>query len=179
VPICCRAPRLGNFTLLTNRRDVRRSAKTATAEGLWSSVGDAIQAKLYAWSCSIELLEPTREEIQRLAEKHGAYNLRVFGSFARGEAGPHSDLDLLIAVGPATTPWFPGGLVADLERCNGTGATPQGAAPRNCPVIRQSACHRCRNGKGSAGRSFILCPNVLKYLASSTISPSHDNVLDV
>jgi len=26
--------------------------------------------------------------IQRIATKHGAYNMRVFGSFARGEAGP-------------------------------------------------------------------------------------------
>jgi predicted nucleotidyltransferase len=39
----------------------------------------------------------------------------VFGSFARGEAGPGSDLDLLIEAGPARTPFVPGGLVADLE----------------------------------------------------------------
>jgi uncharacterized protein len=67
----------------------------------------------------VELLQSSREEIQRIAEKHGAYNVRVFGSFARGEAGPQSDLDLLISVGPKTTPWFPGGLVADLEQLLG------------------------------------------------------------
>jgi predicted nucleotidyltransferase len=67
----------------------------------------------------VELLQNTREEIQRIAAKHGAYNVRVFGSFARGEAGPESDLDLLISVGPITTPWFPGGLVSDLERLLG------------------------------------------------------------
>lgn len=64
----------------------------------------------------VELLEGRREDIQRIAARHGAYNVRVFGSFARGEAGPQSDLDLLISVGPKTTPWFPGGLVADLEQ---------------------------------------------------------------
>jgi predicted nucleotidyltransferase len=64
----------------------------------------------------VELLQDRRDEIQRIAAKHGAYNVRVFGSFARGEAGPHSDLDLLISVGPKTTPWFPGGLVSDLEQ---------------------------------------------------------------
>ncbi len=67
----------------------------------------------------IELLNETREEIQRIAAKHGAHNVRVFGSFARGEAGPQSDLDLLISVGPKTTPWFPGGLVSDLEQLLG------------------------------------------------------------
>jgi predicted nucleotidyltransferase len=56
-----------------------------------------------------------REEILRIAARHGATNVRVFGSVARGEAGPKSDLDLLIDVGPVTTSWFPGGLIADLE----------------------------------------------------------------
>ena len=56
-----------------------------------------------------------REEILRIAARHGATNVRVFGSVARGTAGPKSDLDLLIDVGANTSPWFPGGLIADLE----------------------------------------------------------------
>ena len=56
-----------------------------------------------------------REEILRIAAQHGATNVRVFGSVARGTAGPGSDLDLLIEVTGETTPWFPGGLIADLE----------------------------------------------------------------
>ena len=56
-----------------------------------------------------------REEILRIAARHGATNVRVFGSVARGTAGPESDLDLLIDVGPKTSSWFPGGLMADLE----------------------------------------------------------------
>lgn len=47
--------------------------------------------------------------------RRGATNVRMFGSVARGTAGSESDLDLLIDVGPNPTPWFPGGLVADLE----------------------------------------------------------------
>ncbi|MGD0012335.1 MAG: nucleotidyltransferase family protein [Terriglobia bacterium] len=43
-----------------------------------------------------ELLGSKREEILRLAEKHGGRNVRVFGSVVRGEAGPGSDIDLLI-----------------------------------------------------------------------------------
>ena len=56
-----------------------------------------------------------REEILRIAAQHGATNVRVFGSVARGTAGSESDLDLLIDVTGDTTPWFPGGLIADLE----------------------------------------------------------------
>jgi uncharacterized protein len=41
------------------------------------------------------------------------------GHRASGSAGPQSDLDLLISVGPTTTPRFPGGLVADLEQLLG------------------------------------------------------------
>jgi len=43
-----------------------------------------------------ELLKDKREEILRIAAKHGARNVRVFGSFARGEAGEASDIDLLV-----------------------------------------------------------------------------------
>jgi len=62
-----------------------------------------------------KVLEAKRAEILRLAAKHGARNVRVFGSLAKGEAGPESDVHLLVDVGPDRTPFFPGGLVADLE----------------------------------------------------------------
>lgn len=62
-----------------------------------------------------QLILGKRDEIQRIASKHGAYNIRVFGSMARGDAGPESDIDLLIDVGPTTSSWFPAGLVLDLE----------------------------------------------------------------
>jgi hypothetical protein len=45
--------------------------------------------------------------------------LRVIGSVARGEARPDSDLDLLIEVGPATSSWFPAGLIMALEQLLG------------------------------------------------------------
>jgi predicted nucleotidyltransferase len=39
----------------------------------------------------------------------------VFGSFARCDATEDSDVDLLIEAGPRTPPWFPGGLLVDLD----------------------------------------------------------------
>jgi hypothetical protein len=66
-----------------------------------------------------QLLEEKREEIRRVAALHGAMNVRVFGSVARGEARQDSDLDLLVDTGPETSSWFPAGLVLDLEEILG------------------------------------------------------------
>lgn len=46
-----------------------------------------------------DLLKEKRDEIVRIAAQHGAYNLRVFGSVARGEANADSDVDFLIELG--------------------------------------------------------------------------------
>ncbi|HUN10237.1 MAG TPA: nucleotidyltransferase family protein [Aggregatilineales bacterium] len=46
---------------------------------------------------SLDLIRAHRDEILALAEKHGAYNIRVFGSVARAEATPESDIDLLVS----------------------------------------------------------------------------------
>ena len=43
-----------------------------------------------------DILSHRRDEILRIAARHGASNIRVFGSVARGEAGPESDIDLLV-----------------------------------------------------------------------------------
>jgi len=43
-----------------------------------------------------EIIGNKREAILKLAEQYGATNVRVFGSVARGEARPDSDVDLLV-----------------------------------------------------------------------------------
>ena len=63
-----------------------------------------------------QLIQDKREEILQIATKHGAFNVRVFGSVARGEETENSDIDFLIDYDLAkTSPWFPGGLLVDLE----------------------------------------------------------------
>jgi len=61
------------------------------------------------------ILQSRRDDILRIARQHGVGRVRVFGSHARGTPGEASDVDLLIEVDGPTSPWFPGGLVADLE----------------------------------------------------------------
>ena len=65
------------------------------------------------------LLKEKREEILQIALQHGATNIRLFGSVARGEASESSDIDILVEVGENPSPWFPGGLIADLEELLG------------------------------------------------------------
>jgi predicted nucleotidyltransferase len=64
---------------------------------------------------AVDPLKSRREAILQIARRHGVGRIRVFGSYARGDAGEGSDLDLLIDIEGPTTPWFPGGLVAELE----------------------------------------------------------------
>jgi uncharacterized protein len=46
---------------------------------------------------TLEELRARRDEIIALAEQHGAYNVRVFGSVARGKAISDSDVDFLVS----------------------------------------------------------------------------------
>ena len=64
---------------------------------------------------TLESLRARRDDILRIAIRHGAHNARVFGSVARGEATEDSDLDFLVSTSERTSPWFPAGLVVDLE----------------------------------------------------------------
>jgi uncharacterized protein len=79
-----------------------------------------------------DLVREKRDEILRIAREHGAGNVRVFGSVARGESGADSDLDLLIDVVGPTTSWFPAGLIIDLEDLLG----------RRVDVVEARALHR-------------------------------------
>ena len=66
---------------------------------------------------AIAILKDKRDEIITIAAKHGAFNIRVFGSVARNEANKDSDIDLLVDYSiDKISPWFPAGLKLDLEK---------------------------------------------------------------
>lgn len=66
-----------------------------------------------------DLLREKREEILRIAAKHGARNVRVFGSAVRGEAREESDVDFLVDFEPGRSLLDHAALVLDLEELLG------------------------------------------------------------
>jgi hypothetical protein len=64
---------------------------------------------------SIRTLDTLRGPIHRIARKHGVRNVRVFGSFARGEQHRRSDIDLLVDLPDGMTLIQLSGLKIDLE----------------------------------------------------------------
>jgi uncharacterized protein len=62
------------------------------------------------------LINQNREEILKIADKHGAYNVRLFGSVARGDATSQSDIDFLVNMQPGRSLMDMGGLLYDLQQ---------------------------------------------------------------
>jgi predicted nucleotidyltransferase len=63
-----------------------------------------------------EVLEKNREAIREATKRFNAANPRVFGSVARGEDRPDSDLDILVDALPGATLFDLGGLQYELEQ---------------------------------------------------------------
>ncbi|MBZ0278891.1 MAG: nucleotidyltransferase domain-containing protein [Anaerolineae bacterium] len=64
---------------------------------------------------TLDDLRARREDILALAERYGAYNVRVFGSVARGDATSDSDIDLLVATRSGVNVFDMVGLWLDLK----------------------------------------------------------------
>lgn len=80
-----------------------------------------------------EVVGDKREEVLRIAERHGARNVRVFGSVARGEATRDSDVDFLVDMEPGRSLFDLGGLLVDLQELLGRRVdivTERGLRPR-------------------------------------------------
>ena len=60
-----------------------------------------------------------KDQILRIAAKRGVRRIRLFGSMARGEAGPLSDVDFLVEFEPGRSLLDQGGLLMDLEELLG------------------------------------------------------------
>jgi len=83
-----------------------------------------------------------REEILRIAVRHGARNVRIFGSVARGQAGKESDLDVLVDMEPGRSLLDLGALLMELQELVGSRVdvvTEQGLRPRIRERVLQEA----------------------------------------
>ncbi len=65
------------------------------------------------------LLKEKREDILRITARYGAHNVRVFGSVARGDAQPGSDVDFLVRLEPGVTLLTHAAMVRELEELLG------------------------------------------------------------
>lgn len=80
-----------------------------------------------------DMIETRREEIIKVAVKHGARNIRLFGSVARGEADEKSDIDFLVDLESGRSLMDLGGLLMDLKEVLGRDVdvvTEKGLNPR-------------------------------------------------
>lgn len=66
-----------------------------------------------------QILKAKRAEILRIAAQHGARNVRIFGSVARGEARPESDVDFLVELEPGRSLLDHAALLLELEQLLG------------------------------------------------------------
>jgi uncharacterized protein len=66
-----------------------------------------------------EILGSKRQQVLQIAHQHGAYDVRVFGSVARGEAQPDSDIDFLVEMEAGRSLLDLGGLVMELQQLLG------------------------------------------------------------
>ena len=78
-----------------------------------------------------DLIGGRRKEILQLAAAHGAHRVRVFGSAARGDAGPDSDIDFLVEFEDGRSLLDLVGLIDDLRTLLG----------RNVDVAEPQAVH--------------------------------------
>ena len=80
-----------------------------------------------------ELLERNRDEVLRVAARHGATNVRIFGSLARGDATADSDVDVLVDLERGRSLFDLGALLEDLKEllgCNVDVVTEKGLRKR-------------------------------------------------
>ncbi len=62
-----------------------------------------------------QLIVEKRGDILAAGRRHGARRMRVFGSMARGDAGPGSDVDFLVDLEPGRDLFDLGALLMDLQ----------------------------------------------------------------
>jgi predicted nucleotidyltransferase/DNA-binding XRE family transcriptional regulator len=90
------------------------SPSVETLDRLLAAMGSRLVLVAEVSPCRLDVRTPrmaklrlNRDRIRRAAHRHGASNVRVFGSVARGQDRPESDIDLLVDLDVRTRGLFP------------------------------------------------------------------------
>ena len=89
-----------------------------------------------------ELLKTKRTEILRIAARHGARNVRVFGSVARDEESKNSDIDLLVEMEPGRSLMDHAAMLLELQESLGYHVdviSDRGIKPRIRDIVMREA----------------------------------------
>ena len=89
-----------------------------------------------------QLLQDRRDDILEIARRHGASNVRLFGSLARGNPNLTSDVDMLVRFEPDRSLFDHAALIGDLEDLLGVVVDvvdEEGMAPRFRSVVTAEA----------------------------------------
>lgn len=96
------------------------SPSVETLDRLLAAMGARLELRAAAAPRRLDVRTPrmaklraNRDRVRRIAYRHGALNVRVFGSVARGEDGPESDVDLLVDLDVRRSGLLPLGAIAD------------------------------------------------------------------
>lgn len=84
------------------RREPALSTLTKLIEAAGLSLSLELEPLVIHTPDFLGLLHTHKKQILKWCEEAGVSNMRIFGSVARGTAGPHSDIDLLIDLSPET-----------------------------------------------------------------------------
>jgi predicted nucleotidyltransferase len=90
-----------------------------------------------------------RHQMLEIAAKRGAKRVRLFGSAARGDSGPSSDVDFLVEFEPGRSLFGHGGLVMDLQELLGCKVDVVSEQALDPDTANESCGRRCRYEKGS------------------------------
>ena len=113
-----------------------RDTAEAVVQALVSTSHSVASERSIAYDGVMELKQRVyahRDQILALGARHGARNIRLFGSVARDQAHSLSDLDFLVDLEPGRTLFDLGGLQMDLEAlldCSVDVVTERGLRPR-------------------------------------------------
>lgn len=89
-----------------------------------------------------QLLKTHRKEIMQIATRHGATKIRIFGSVARGDTHPDSDIDFLVNLEPGRSLMDLARLLRELKTLlgrDGDVITEAGLRPRIRPQVLEDA----------------------------------------